>query len=64
MPGHRQHGPSSVEGWLRAIQRARERAVLECGYTSFEVCGLIPQLMKDEHGSTVAKAITGHAFAR
>ena len=54
----------SVENWLHAIQRARMRAVLECGYTSFDVCRWILQLMKDEHSSTVAKAITRHALAR
>ena len=34
---------------------------LECGYTSFEVSGTIPRLMKDEHDKTMAEAFGVHA---
>ena len=34
---------------------------LECGYTSFEVSGAIPRLMKDEHDKTMA---VSHRCAR
>ena len=55
MPGHRQRGSSSVEGWPRAIQHARARAVLECGYTSFEVSRTDSAVNENEHGTTIAK---------
>lgn len=44
----------SVENWLHAIQRARTRAVLECGYTSFEVSRTGLRLIENEHGTTTA----------
>jgi len=43
MPGQRQRGLLSVENRSRADQHARTWAVLECGYTSFEVSGTGPQ---------------------
>lgn len=45
----------SVENWRHAIQRARTRAVLECGYTSFEVSRTGLRLIENEHGTTTAR---------
>jgi len=44
----------SVENWLHAIQHARTRAVLECGYTSFKVSRTGLRLIENEHGTTTA----------